>query len=181
MVVAIVPKSKLWNHVVSWLAWKSSSGTITWSGGCCSLQFYPCSVGLTAVFVCVRACLAGLAGIWHIVQASSFLREWFFWLGLRSGLWLWSTGSAFLEKWHQKCAWRWNVIDTPPFNTGIKSLRATLPDEISLLGIMLLEPCISLICAWKSNKWNNYSLSLLIMYGSPYMFRHYIAILRERS
>jgi hypothetical protein len=28
---------------------------------------------------------------------------------------------------------------------------------------------------------NNYSFSLLIMYGSFYMFRHYIAILRERS
>jgi hypothetical protein len=27
----------------------------------------------------------------------------------------------------------------------------------------------------------NYSFSLLIMYGSSYMFRHYIAILRERS
>jgi hypothetical protein len=28
---------------------------------------------------------------------------------------------------------------------------------------------------------NNYSFSLLIRYGSSYMFRHYIAILRERS
>jgi hypothetical protein len=27
----------------------------------------------------------------------------------------------------------------------------------------------------------NYSFSLLIMYGSFYMFRHYIAIFRERS
>jgi hypothetical protein len=50
-----------------------------------------------------------------------------------------------------------------------------------LLGILLLEPCISLICAWKTNKYTNYSFSLLIMYGSSYMFRHYIAILRERS
>jgi hypothetical protein len=50
-----------------------------------------------------------------------------------------------------------------------------------LLGIVLLEPCISLIYAWKTNKYTNYSFSLLIMYGSSYMFRHYIAIFRERS
>jgi hypothetical protein len=50
-----------------------------------------------------------------------------------------------------------------------------------LLGIFLLESCISLIYAWKTNKYTNYSFSLLIMYGSSYMFRHYIAILRERS
>jgi hypothetical protein len=50
-----------------------------------------------------------------------------------------------------------------------------------LLGILLLEPCISLIYAWKTNKYTNYSLSLLIVYGSSYMFRHYIAIIRERS
>jgi hypothetical protein len=42
-------------------------------------------------------------------------------------------------------------------------------------------PCISLIYAWKTNNCNNYSFSLLIMYGSSYMFRHYIVILRERS
>jgi hypothetical protein len=50
-----------------------------------------------------------------------------------------------------------------------------------LLGILLLEPCISLIYALKTNKCNNYSLSLLTMCGRSYMFRHYIAILRERS
>jgi hypothetical protein len=33
----------------------------------------------------------------------------------------------------------------------------------------------------ETNKYNNYSLSLLIMYGSSYMFRNYIAIFRERS
>ena len=31
----------------------------------------------------------------------------------------------------------------------------------------------------KTNKYINYSFSLLIMYGSSYMFRHYIAIFRE--
>jgi hypothetical protein len=30
--------------------------------------------------------------------------------------------------------------------------------------------------AWKTNKYTNYSFSLLIMYGSSYMFRHYIAM-----
>jgi hypothetical protein len=46
---------------------------------------------------------------------------------------------------------------------------------------LLLEPCISLIYAWKINRYTNYSFSSLIMYGSSYMFRHYIAIFRERS
>jgi hypothetical protein len=55
-----------------------------------------------------------------------------------------------------------------PFNARIKSLPATLPDEISL------------IYAWKTNKYTN-SFRLLIMYGSSYMFRHYVAILREHS
>jgi hypothetical protein len=50
-----------------------------------------------------------------------------------------------------------------------------------LLGSLLLEPCISLIYALKTNKYTNYSFSLLIMYGSSYMFWHYIAIFRERS
>src|SRR5215468_3574692 len=54
-----------------------------------------------------------------------------------------------------------------------------LPDEIFLLGILLLEPCISLIYAWRTNKYTNYSFSLLIMYGSFCMFRHYIAIFRK--
>jgi hypothetical protein len=36
------------------------------------------------------------------------------------------------------------------------------------------------ICV-KPNKYTNYSFSLLIMYGSSYMFRYYIAIFRERS
>jgi hypothetical protein len=50
-----------------------------------------------------------------------------------------------------------------------------------LLRILLLEPCILLICAWKTDKYTNYSFSLLIIYGSSYMLRHYIAICRERS
>jgi hypothetical protein len=53
-------------------------------------------------------------------------------------------------------------------------------DEI-LLRILLLKPRISLIYAWKTNKYTKYLFSLLIMYGGSYMFRHYFAILRERS
>jgi hypothetical protein len=67
-----------------------------------------------------------------------------------------------------------------PFNVGIKNLRATLSDEI-FTGDFLFEPWISLIYAWKTNKYTNYWCSLLIMYGSSYMFRHNIATLRERS
>jgi hypothetical protein len=33
----------------------------------------------------------------------------------------------------------------------------------------------------KTNKYTNYSFSLLIMYGSSYMFWHYVSILSERS
>jgi hypothetical protein len=50
-----------------------------------------------------------------------------------------------------------------------------------LLGILLFGPCISLIYAWKTNKRNNYSFNLLIIYGKSYMFRHYIAIFKELS
>jgi hypothetical protein len=50
-----------------------------------------------------------------------------------------------------------------------------------LMGILLLEPCISLKHAWKTNKYTNYSCSLLIMYGSSYMLRYYIAIFKEHS
>jgi hypothetical protein len=46
---------------------------------------------------------------------------------------------------------------------------------------LLLELCFSLIYACKTNKCNNYPFSLLSMYGSSYMFRHYIAILGEHS
>jgi hypothetical protein len=35
--------------------------------------------------------------------------------------------------------------------------------------------------SYKTNIYTNYSFSLLIMYGSSYMFWHYIAILREHS
>jgi hypothetical protein len=70
-----------------------------------------------------------------------------------------------------------------PFNTLTPELNPSAQRYLTgfLLGILLLEPCSSLMYAWKTKKCNNYSLSLLIMLGISYMFRHYIAILRERS
>jgi hypothetical protein len=82
--------------------------------------------------------------------------------------------------------------------SGLEAFRSVFPSFINpltpelkpstqrcltkfLLGILLLEPCVSLIYAWKTNKYTNYSFSLLIMYGSFYMFRHYFANRRERS
>jgi hypothetical protein len=62
-----------------------------------------------------------------------------------------------------------------------RNLTAYMYGRDILLGILLLEPCISLIYAWKTNKYTYDSFSLLIIYGSSYIFRHYIAILRERS
>jgi hypothetical protein len=47
--------------------------------------------------------------------------------------------------------------------------------------IMNWNEAVVIVCVCvKTNKCINYSFSLLIMYGRSYMFRHYIAILRER-
>jgi hypothetical protein len=62
-----------------------------------------------------------------------------------------------------------------------RNLTSYIFGRYFLLGILLLEPCISLMYAWKTNKYTNYSLNLLIMYDISYMFWHYIAIPRERS
>jgi hypothetical protein len=66
---------------------------------------------------------------------------------------------------------------TPKLNPSAQRCQT----RFFLLEILILEPCISLKYAWKTNKCKNYSFSLLIMYGSSCMFRHYIAIFRERS
>jgi hypothetical protein len=71
------------------------------------------------------------------------------------------------------------TITSSPFNAAIKFLRTTLTDKIFLLGILLLEPWISLMYAWKPNKCNNCSFRLLIIYGISYMFRYYIAIINK--
>jgi hypothetical protein len=47
--------------------------------------------------------------------------------------------------------------------------------------VTLVQKVCQWIYAWKTNKCTNYSFNLLIMYGSSYMFWHYIAILRECS
>jgi hypothetical protein len=49
------------------------------------------------------------------------------------------TGCTFLHILHE-------VIEQS-FNAGIKSLHATLPNEIFYWGFLLLEPCISLTYA----------------------------------
>jgi hypothetical protein len=54
----------------------------------------------------------------------------------------------------------------PPLPLPLSLLMSYIYGRDFLLGILLLEPCISLIYAWKTNKYTNYSFSLLIMYGS---------------
>jgi hypothetical protein len=56
-----------------------------------------------------------------------------------------------------------------------RNLKSYIYGRDFLLRILLLEQCISLIYAWKTNKYTNFSFNLLIMYGSSYMFRHCIA------
>jgi hypothetical protein len=60
-------------------------------------------------------------------------------------------------------------------NAWIKSLRATLLDKIFTVDFSSWTVHFVNLCM-KTNKCNNYSFSLLIMYCSSYMFRHYIAI-----
>jgi hypothetical protein len=88
-------------------------------------------------------------------------------------------------------AWTFNHKPSPiMYNVSASPINPLTPElnpsahaawRDFLLGILFLEPCILLICAWKTNKCTNYSLSLLIMYGSFYMFQHYIAIFRKLS
>jgi hypothetical protein len=66
------------------------------------------------------------------------------------------------------------------FGASVHSCRSAY-FTTAFLVLLLLEPSISLIHASKTNKFNNCSFSSLIMYGSSYMFRYYIAIFRECS
>jgi hypothetical protein len=50
---------------------------------------------------------------------------------------------------------------TPELNTSAQRCLTKF-----FTGDLLLETCISLIYAWKTNKYTNYSLSLWIMYGA---------------
>jgi hypothetical protein len=65
------------------------------------------------------------------------------------------------------------------FNVGIKFLRATLPHEIFREDFASWTVHFFNICV--NNQQTHQLFIQLIMYGSSYMFRHYIAILRERS
>jgi hypothetical protein len=53
------------------------------------------------------------------------------------------------------------------------------PVDLTWPHISMVNCCIN-VCM-ETNKCTNHSFSLLIIYGSSYMFRNYIAILRERS
>jgi hypothetical protein len=69
--------------------------------------------------------------------------------------------------------------------TSVKQLKELNPSAQRYLtrlftGAFASWPCISLIYAWKTNKYTNYSF-ILIMYGSSYLCRHYVAIFREPS
>jgi hypothetical protein len=77
----------------------------------------------------------------------------------------------------------WHNIPKKSFNPLTSELNPSAQRCLTrfFTEILLLETCISLIYALKTNKYTNYSLSLLIIYGSSYMFRHYIAIFKERS
>jgi hypothetical protein len=77
----------------------------------------------------------------------------------------------------------WKYKDEMLFNPLTPELNPSAQRCLTkfFTGDFLLEPCISLINAWTTNKYTNYSFSLLIVYGSCYMFRHYIAVFRERS
>jgi hypothetical protein len=64
------------------------------------------------------------------------------------------------------------VVFNPLTPNYLKRCRAVSPLKIK----------IPIKNAWKANKYyTNYLFSLLIRYGSSYMFRYYIAILRECS
>jgi hypothetical protein len=65
---------------------------------------------------------------------------------------------------------------TPELNPSVQRCLTRF-----LLGILLLEPCISFIYMREKPTNAIYLFSLLIMYVSSYMFRLYIAIFRERS
>jgi hypothetical protein len=77
----------------------------------------------------------------------------------------------------------WRIPNRPKINPLTPELNPSAQRYLTrfFTGVLLLELCISFIYAWKTNKCKHYSFSLLIMYGISYMFRHYVAILRERS
>jgi hypothetical protein len=59
-------------------------------------------------------------------------------------------------------AWKNKSLPLCPFKPLTPELNPSAQRCLTriLLGILLLEPCNSLTCAWKTNKCNNYSFSL---------------------
>jgi hypothetical protein len=65
---------------------------------------------------------------------------------------------------------------TPELNPSAqRCLARFFTEDFASLTVHFVNICV------KTNKYTNYSFSLLIMYGISYMFRHYIAIFKERS
>jgi hypothetical protein len=124
--------------------------------------------------------LAGLE--WNCFLFALRLGHWTVGLVRRDALCL-SHITWYMGLWSPACYSRMSFL----YSLDIKPLTPDLNPSAQrcltrfLLGILPLELCISLIYAWKTNKYTNYSFSLLITNGSSYMFRHYISILRERS
>jgi hypothetical protein len=106
---------------------------------------------------------------WYV--KASFLTSmchvrWLFIVGLLRGLVLISLefGKCW-DSWTPKEIWLplpilFNHL-TPELNPSTQRCLTRF-----FTGVLLVEPCISLINAWKTNKYTNYSFSLLIMYGS---------------
>jgi hypothetical protein len=86
-----------------------------------------------------------------------------------------------ISHWYVSLTSRWSFRDINPLTPELNPSAQRCLTRFFLLDVLLLEPCISFIYAWKTNKYTNYSFSLLIMYSHCYMLRHYIAIFRERS
>jgi hypothetical protein len=122
-------------------------------------------------------------GRWQLVWPTAFV-GWYEW----QSVWVGDSRPLLSGRAVQNYRWPFvRAVSVAVLFMGrqqiVTSHRASLLIRVweFLLRILLLEPCISLIYAWKTNKYTNYWFSLLIMYGSWYMFRHYIAIVRERS
>jgi hypothetical protein len=67
--------------------------------------------------------------------------------------------------------WNGSTVFNPLTPNDLKRRQAVSPLKLKIPNKNMRE----------NKKCNNYSFSLLIMYGSFYMFRHYNAIFRERS
>jgi hypothetical protein len=85
----------------------------------------------------------------------------------------WCVPQAFTT--FHKIWYHWFVVILP-----LTLQRGTTYKDVAQLAVLKIK-IVSKNMLGKPKKTTKYSFSLLIMYGSFYMFRHYIAIFRERS